>query len=351
MRQRKSPRKTFRFVKGNFTRPSEEVQPGVPAVLHAFPGQEKANRLDFARWVASKENPLLGRVTVNRMWQNLFGAGLVQTENDFGTQGTPPSNHALLDWLATEFMRTKWSRKAIHRLMVTSATYRQSSNHRNDLKAADPYNRLHGKQARLRLEGEAIRDNALTISGLLSRKMGGPGVYPPQPDGCMNLGQHKKTWRASQGEDRFRRAVYTYRWRATPHPALKVFDTPDAFAACTRRMRSNTPLQALTLLNDPAYFELSVGFARRILQEGQGSDARKLRWAFRRCLAREPDAGEIEILSGVLHRELAVFAKTPSEATTLLKGHDTAGLPKPKLAAWTMVARVLMNTDETITRE
>jgi hypothetical protein len=204
---------------------------------------------------------------------------------------------------------------------------------------------------RLRLEGELVRDNALTISGLLSRKMGGPGVFPPQPDGCMNLGQHKKSWRASKGEDRFRRAVYTYRWRATPHPALKVFDTPDAFAACTRRLRSNTPLQALTLLNDPAYFEINVGFARRILKEGQGSDAQQLRFAFRLCLAREPDTVETEILSGVLQRELTAFAKTPVEAEALLKGQETGGFSKPKLAAWTIVARVLMNTDETITRE
>ena len=351
MSQRKSPRKTFRFVKGNFTRPSEEVQPGVPAVLHAFPNQEKANRLQFARWVASRENPLLARVAVNRMWQHHFGAGLVGTENDFGTQGTPPTHPALLDWLATEMMRAGWSRKAIHRLMVTSATYRQSSKHRTDLSRGDPYNRLLGRQMRLRLEGEIIRDNALTISGLLSRKMSGPGVFPPQPDGCMNLGQQKKTWRSSKGDDRFRRAVYTYRWRATPHPALKVFDTPDAFAACTRRLRSNTPLQALTLLNDPAYFEINIGFACRILKEGQGSDAQKLNLAFRLCLSREPDGAETKILASMLQRELAAFTKTPAEAEALLKGHETGGLPKPELAAWTMVARVLMNTDETITRE
>ena len=351
MSQRKLPRKTFRFVKGNFTRPSEEVQPGVPAVLHAFPNQEKANRLQFARWVASRENPLLARVAVNRMWQHHFGAGLVGTENDFGTQGTPPTHPALLDWLATEMMRAGWSRKAIHRLMVTSATYRQSSKHRADLSRDDPYNRLLGRQMRLRLEGEIIRDNALTISGLLSRKMGGPGVFPPQPDGCMNLGQQKKTWRSSKGDDRFRRAVYTYRWRATPHPALKVFDTPDAFAACTRRLRSNTPLQALTLLNDPAYFEINIGFARRVLKEGQGNDAQKLNLAFRLCLSRLPDGAEAKILASILQRELAAFTKAPAEAEALLKGHETGGYPKPKLAAWTMVARVLMNTDETITRE
>ena len=351
MRQRKSPRKTFRLVKGNFTRPSEEVQPGVPAVLHAFPDQEKADRLQFARWVASRENPLLARVTVNRMWQHHFGVGLVQTENDFGTQGTRPSNYALLDWLATEFVRLKWSRKAMHRLMVTSATYRQASKRRADLHQLDPYNRLLGRQVRMRLEGEIIRDNALAISGLLSRKRGGPGVFPPQPDGCMNLGQHSRSWKTSVGEKRFRRAVYTYRWRATPHPALKIFDTPDAFAACTRRLRSNTPLQALTLLNDPAYFEINIGFARRILKEGQGSDVEKLRFAFRLCLARNPDIDEAKILSDLLKHEMTAFTKDPAQAETLLKGRETDGLPVTELAAWTIVARVLMNIDETITRE
>ena len=351
MAQRKSPRTTHRFVNGDFTRPAEKLPPGVPAVLHKFPNVEKGNRLDFARWVASPENPLLARVTVNRMWMHYFGVGLVETENDFGTQGTPPTHPALLDWLATKFMRVKWSRKAIHKLIVTSATYRQSSKARAESVKLDPYNKLLARQSRLRLDAEIVRDAALSASGLLSRKMDGAGVFPPQPPGCMDLGQHNKTWKPSHGEDRYRRAIYTYRWRATPHPALKVFDTPDAFASCTKRLRSNTPLQALTLLNDPAYFEIAVGLARRILKKGQGSDSQKLRFAFRLCLAREPNVAETKILSSMLRRELTAFAKTPTEAEALLKGNETGGLPKPELAAWTIVARVLMNTDETITRE
>ena len=351
MAQRKSPRATHRFVKGDFTRKAEKVQSGVPMVLHEFPGAAKANRLGFARWVASKRNPLLARVTVNRMWQHYFGVGLVETENDFGTQGLPPSNHALLDWLATEFMRVNWSRKAMHKLIVTSATYRQSSNARADIANTDPYNKLLARQNRLRLDAEIIRDVSLASSGLLSKKMGGPGVFPPQPPGCMNLGQHNRKWNASKGENRYRRAVYTYRWRATPHPALKVFDTPDAFASCTKRMRSNTPLQALTLLNDPAFFEIAVALARRILKEGQGSDTEKLTYAFQLCLSRHPDVDEAKVLIGLLDDQLKSFEAKPAEAKALLKGHDIAGLPETKLAAWTIAARVLLNLDETITRE
>jgi len=351
MAQRKSPRDTHRFVKGDFTRKAEKVLPGVPAVLHDFPGAEKANRLDFARWVASKRNPLLARVTVNRMWQQYFGVGLVETENDFGTQGLRPSNYALLDWLATEFMRVNWSRKAMHKLIVTSSTYRQSSHARAEIAKTDPYNKLLARQNRLRLDAEIIRDLALASSGLLSRKMGGPGVFPPQPPGCMNLGQHNRKWTASKGENRFRRAVYTYRWRATPHPALKVFDTPDAFASCTKRMRSNTPLQALTLLNDPAFFEIAVGLARRILEEGQGSDAEKMAYGFQLCLARQPDAAEAKVLNDLFARQLKSFQAKPNDAKALLKGEDHAGLPEVTLATWTIAARVLLNLDETITRE
>ena len=195
-------------------------------VLHEFPGAAKANRLDFARWVVSKRNPLLARVTVNRMWQHYFGVGLVETENDFGTQGLPPSNRTLLDWLATEFMRVNWSRKAMHKLIVTSATYRQSSNARADIANTDPYNKLLARQNRLRLDAEIIRDVALASSGLLSKKMGGPGVFPPQPPGCMNLGQHNRKWNASKGADRFRRGMYTFFKRTAPPPHLTTFYCP-----------------------------------------------------------------------------------------------------------------------------
>jgi len=355
MMQRSSPRMTHRFIQGNFTRPSEVVQPATPAALHVFPKKDNSNRLDYARWVASAKNPLMARVTINRMWQRYFGKGIVETENDFGTQGTPPSHPALLDWLATEFIRLKWSRKAMHRLIVTSATYRQSSNQRADLANADPYNKLFGRQSRLRLDAEILRDNALAASGLLSAKMGGPGVFPPQPPGCMNLGQHRKKWAASTGEDRYRRAVYTYRWRATPHPALKVFDAPDAFASCTRRIRSNTPLQALTLLNDPAFFEIAQGLAERILSEGGNNDEERITLGVRLCLVREPDIREISALKSFLNKQRGLYrnmdAKSLAQLVQRTHGRAVRENYRSEQAAWIMLARVLLNLDETITRE
>ena len=355
MAQRKTPRASHRFVNGDFTRPAEQVKPGTPAILHNLPDKKNSNRLDFAYWIASKNNPLLARVTVNRIWQHYFGIGIVETENDFGTQSLPPSHPKLLDWLATEFMRLGWNQKAIHKLIVTSATYRQSSNNRSELTRADPANKLLGKQSRLRLDAEILRDNALAASGLLSKKMGGPGVYPPQPQGCMNLGQSRRKWTASSGEDRYRRAVYTYRWRATPHPALNVFDTPDAFASCTRRIRSNTPLQALTLLNDPAFFEISQGFAERLIQEGGNTDETRIKMGFRLCLARKPSAHEVSILKSFLNKQRTLYTDIDTKTLTLVaqrtNGPVVPESDRSEQAAWTMLARVLLNLDETITRE
>ena len=355
MAQRKTPRASHRFVNGDFTRPAEQVKPGTPAILHNLPDKKNSNRLDFAYWIASKNNPLLARVTVNRIWQHYFGIGIVETENDFGTQSLPPSHPKLLDWLATEFMRLGWNQKAIHKLIVTSATYRQSSNNRSELTRADPANKLLGKQSRLRLDAEILRDNALAASGLLSKKMGGPGVYPPQPQGCMNLGQSRRKWTASSGEDRYRRAVYTYRWRATPHPALNVFDTPDAFASCTRRIRSNTPLQALTLLNDPAFFEISQGFAERLIQEGGNTDETRIEMGFRLCLARKPSAHEVSVLKSFLNKQRTLYTDIDTKTLTLVaqrtNGPVVLESDRSEQAAWTMLARVLLNLDETITRE
>ena len=355
MAQRKTPRSSHRFVNGDFTRPAEKVNPGTPEILHNFPDTKKFNRLGFAYWITSKNNPLLARVTVNRIWQHYFGIGIVETENDFGTQSPPPSHPKLLDWLATEFMRLGWNQKAIHKLIVTSATYRQSSNNRSELTRVDPDNKLLSKQSRLRLDAEILRDNALSASGLLSDKMGGPGVYPPQPQGCMNLGQSRRNWTASSGEDRYRRAVYTYRWRATPHPALNVFDTPDAFASCTRRIRSNTPLQALTLLNDPAFFEIFQGFAERLIQEGGNTDETRIETGFRLCLSRKPSAREVSVLKSFLNKQRALYTNIDTKTLTLVAQRANGPvIPESDLseqAAWTMLARVLLNLDETITRE
>jgi hypothetical protein len=242
----------------------------------------------------------------------------------------------LLDWLASEVVERQWSLKAMHRLIVTSATYRQSSHVRSDLEVIDPTNKLLARQARLRLDGELIRDVALASSGLLAAQLGGPPVFPPQPDGVMSLGQVRREWKASTGPDRFRRGLYTHLWRATPHPALAVFDAPDGYSSCTRRLRSNTPLQALTLLNDPQFFEFAGALAKRVLREGPPGVAAQIDFAFRLCVARNPQPAERA-------RLVALFEKTYASATgdESARGHD----------AWTTVARVLLNLDETITRE
>jgi hypothetical protein len=350
LEERKEPRPTYVHIKGDFTRLGAEVTPGVPSVLHLIGEAEgRLNRLDLAEWLVDPDNPLTARVTVNRIWQRYFGVGLVATENDFGTQGAEPTHPELLDWLATEFIRQDWSMKAIHRLIVNSAAYRQSSDVRPDLKDQDPNNRWLARQNRLRLDAEIVRDVALRASGLLSEKIGGPGVHPPQPDGVMNLGQRQREWKADTGADRFRRGMYTFFWRATPHPALAVFDAPDSFSTCTRRLRSNTPLQALTLLNDRAFHEFAMGLGRRVLEAGPRSTEERLAHAFRLCLAREPAEVEQRRLRELLEAEMAFLRAEPGQARELLG--ENAGEDPVELAAWTLVSRVLLNLDETITRE
>ena len=306
------PRKTHLLTAGDFTRPAEEVTPGVLATLHAFkPDQGPVDRLDLARWIVAKDNPLTSRVIANRVWQAYFGRGLVETENDFGSQGTSPSHPELLDWLAVELVDRGWSLKSLHRTIVLTHAYRRDSANRADLIEKDPDNRLLARQTRLRLDAELVRDSALLASGLLTHKVGGPPVYPPIPDGVMSLGQVKRAWNTSQGPDRTRRGLYTFTYRVTPPPAFAVFDAPDGLSTCTRRNRSNTPLQALTLLNDPAYFEAAQALAKVIEKEGLAA-------AFRRCTSRPPEAAELAILS-----------------------------PLDRLSA----ARALLNLDETITRD
>ena len=290
LRESAKPRKTHVLVKGDFTRPAEEVTPGTPAVLHPFePARDVPNRLDLARWIASEQNPLTARVMVNRVWQQYFGRGLVATDNDFGLLGSRPTHPQLLDWLACEWMDRGWSLKEMHRLIVGSRTYQQSSVVRDDLMAVDPENRWWGRQERLRLDAEIVRDVALSASGLMTDKMGGPPVYPPIPQAVMSQGQVRRAWRVSEGEDRYRRGLYTFIYRATPPPSLSVFDAPDGFSTCTRRNRSNTPLQSLTLMNDAAYFEFAEAL-RDIIERDS------LEIAFRRCTSRRPDQEELAVL-------------------------------------------------------
>ena len=331
VRERAKPRDTRLFIKGDFTRLGASVEPGVPRALPSLAARAaRADRLDLARWIVDPRNPLTARVAVNRIWQVYFGRGLVETENDFGTQGAAPSHPELLDWLATEFTSSGWSVKAIHRLIVTSSTYRQASLSSPDRSASDPENRRLARQSRLRLEAELIRDAALVASGLLTPTVGGPSVFPPQPDGVMSLGQVRREWVASEGPERYRRGLYTYFWRATPHPSLVAFDAPDATRACTRRMRSNTPLQALALLNDRASIEFARALAARVLREGPADPAGRLALAFRLALSRTPTDGELRRLAALL---------------------DDAKVADPEPEAWTTVARVLLNLDEFITRE
>jgi hypothetical protein len=334
LRERKEKRLTHVHIKGDFTRLGPEVVPGTPRVLNPFPKKETANRLDFANWLSTEDNPLFARVTVNRIWQQYFGRGIVETENDFGTQGIPPSHPDLLDWLATELIRNGWNIKAIHKKILMSATYQQSSKVTATQKELDPDNRLVGRQTRMRLESEIVRDVALAASGLLSTRMGGPSVHPPQPSGVMTLGQVQRSWKPDEGENRYRRGLYTFFWRATPHPSLTVFDSPDAFSTCSRRIRSNTPLQALTLLNDPAFFEIASALSTRIAKLECDSDQSRIRESFRICLGRYPSRKETQQLLLSLDQAVAL---NPNESEPLVK--------------WTFLSRILLNLDETITRE
>jgi len=356
MAERSEPRSTTIHVRGDFLRPGAPVEPGVPEVLPPLEDVgTRASRLDFAQWLVDGRNPLTARVTVNRIWQQYFGAGIVATENDFGTQGDLPTHPELLDWLATEFVRNGWSQKSLHRLIVTSATYRQSSRFRPELLAVDSGNKLLARQLRLRLDAEAIRDAALTASGLLAREIGGPGVYPPQPKGIYAFTQQVKYWNESEGPDRFRRAMYTYFWRSSPYPFLTTFDVPDANTTCTRRVRSNTPLQSLTLANDRAFQELARGLATRVVEHlPEGPDDARVRYALQLCVSREPTATELASLGNFVQGQRASFDADLAAAAAAL-GNSTKDIKAdPSMAeqaAWTALARVLLNLDEFVTRE
>jgi hypothetical protein len=253
--------------------------------------------------------------------------------------------------LACEFRDQGWSLKRLHRLIVCSATYRQSSRNRPELAQIDPQNRLLGRQMRLRLEAESIRDSALAVSGLLSAKIGGPSVFPYQPEGVLEGRATKAEWKTSEGEDRYRRGLYTYFWRLTPHPLLRIFDAPDAVTTCTRRYRSNTPLQALTLLNDPSFIESAQSLARRTLRASLADDHERLRYTIRLCLSREPDSVELQTLLDFLNQRRREFASDPDEANQVA-GPELPRESNPlQLAAWTAVSRALLNLDEFLTRE
>jgi hypothetical protein len=365
MRELPQPRESYVHVGGDFVQRGEPVSPGVPAVLSSKP--VGGTRLDLAKWLVNGKNPLTARVTLNRMWQAYFGKGLVETEDDFGLLGAAPTHPELLDWLAVEFMERGWSQKAMHRLLVTSAAYRQSSRKRADLEEVDPYNRLLARQARFRLEAEILRDAALVASGLFTPAVGGPSVYPPIPDGAMAVTQVKREWPTATGPDRYRRGLYTFFFRSAPHPGLALFDAPDATAACTRRVRSNSPLQALTLLNDESFLEFARALGKRILAEAPQGDQQRLEHACLLAVGRKPNPDERERLTAYLAQQREEFRKDLTAASLIVqKEHvfDTSpgGTqaveeesidPKqvPELAAWTALSRVLFNLDDFLTRE
>ncbi|MCW5970905.1 MAG: DUF1553 domain-containing protein [Blastocatellales bacterium] len=352
---RETPRTTRIFRRGDWKRPSDAVEPGTPAFLHPFPEGAPKNRLGLAQWIVDKRNPLTARVIVNRVWQQYFGEGLVPTPDDFGTRCDAPSHPELLDWLSAEFMESGWSFKHLHRLIVNSATYRQSAVLRPDLREADPTNRWLARAPRFRVEAETVRDIALAAAGLLSARIGGPSVYPPIPDGVLNLGYGSPMkWETSRGEERYRRAMYTFWKRSVPYPSLLVFDQPNGDFSCTRRIRSNTPLQALTTLNDTVFMEAAQGLALRVYKEGGSDDAARMEFAFRLCTSRRPDASEKQRLMEFLRSQQQYFSGRTAEAvyvTSADLNNIPEGVDLHRVAPWTMVARVLLNLDETITRE
>ena len=375
---REEPRTTHLFKRGNWLKPGDEVEAGVPGFLHPLAKDAKPDRLTFARWVADKKSPTTARAIVNRVWQAYFGAGLVPSSEEFGTQGDKPSHPELLDWLAVELTdpgktppthplpaaergnKTEpWSLKALHKLIVTSATYKQSSKVSPELLEKDPQNKLLARGPRFRVDAEVVRDIALAASGLLNPKLGGPSVFAPAPGFLFqppnSYGPFE--WPEAKGDDRYRRGLYTFRRRSTPYPALAAFDAPVGEASCVKRARTNTPLAALTGLNEAIFVECARALGKRVLAEGGASDAGRLALAFRLCTGRKPSADEVAVLSGLLEKYRARFAAGEANAAEVATGkkdgkeQPPAGATMADWAAYTLVARVVLNLDETVTKE
>jgi hypothetical protein len=357
MKELAKPRTTYLLTRGDFTRPNKDLGELAPGILSkvkpALPDPtSRRNRLDLAKWLVDPANPLTPRVTVNRTWMRYFGRGIVETEEDFGTQGSPPTHPILLDYLANRFIEDAWSMKKMHRLIVTSETYRRSSKARPDLTDLDPSNLLLARQSRLRLDAEIIRDAALSASGLFTPVIGGPGVYPPQPDGIYAFTQSRKGWNTSTGPDRYRRGMYTFFYRSAPYPLLSTFDAPDFQTVCTHRVRSNTPLQALTIANDPAFLEIAQGLAARLLRDKPDGLEALIHHAFQLTLCREPSREELSILKKYVHQQIKDFAEDEEAAQALLSSNLLSSeTPPAEAAALVGLARALLNTDNFITRE
>jgi hypothetical protein len=359
MGEMKTPRDTFVLARGDYRNQTEKVQPGVPAMLPPLPDKAPLNRLTLAKWLVDPKHPLTARVAVNRFWQTYFGTGIVKTQEDFGVQGEAPVHPELLDWLATEFIASGWDIRAMQRLMVTSATYRQSSAVTPALHDRDPENRLLARGPRGRLPAELVRDTALAASGLLNAEIGGPSVLPYQPKGlweemAFGEGFSAQSYQQSHGPDLYRRGMYTFWKRTVPPASLATFDAPDREKCAARRAMTNTPLQALALMNDPTYVEAARALAQRTLIEGGKDDSSRLSYAFRLATARKPTSAEAGVLRRLLRGRLEAFQKSPREAAKLIAigeaPRDTR-LDPAELAAWTTVASAILNLDETITKQ
>ena len=355
MSEMNKSRETKVMMRGDYLTPGDKVTPGTPAVLHAFDKAFPKNRLGLAQWLVDPDNPLTSRVFVNRWWSAFMGRGIVRTQEDFGTQGEVPTHPELLDWLAIELVQKGWSMKHIHKLIVTSHAYRQSSVTTKEHLKKDPANRLYARAPRVRMSAEMIRDSALATSGLLESKMFGPPVYPPQPEGIWrHVGRNAPKFLPSENENRFRRAVYVVWRRGAPYASFVNFDAPDRGACVVDRARTNTPLQALTLLNDQAFVEMSLAFAARILQEPKlVNDEQRIQFAFRVALARNAKQVEVDYLKVLLRKRENQLIKSPKTIDALLS--EAKWVPfktnnQEGIAKWFTVANILLNLDEAITK-
>lgn len=355
---REEPRDTKLLKRGDFLKPGKSVTAGVPAVLHKLPENAPQTRLTFAQWLVDPKSPTTARVFVNRVWQTYFGQGLVTTPEDFGVQSEKPSHPELLDYLATEFVARGWKLKDLHKQIVSSATYRQNSRVTHELLERDPYNKWLARGARFRVEGEIVRDIGLAVSGLLTAKVGGPSVFAPAPANLFlpPASYAPFTWTEAAGPERYRRGLYTFRRRSTPYPFLQAFDAPNGDFSCVRRTRSNTPLQALMTLNETVSMEAAQALAKLTLERGGSSDEERLAYAFRRAVSRQPKREEVSELKSLMERQKQRIADGWINPYELATGkNELPQLPKgttpTQLAAYTVVSRVLLNLDETITKQ